>query len=69
MEWNRFILGDCFDIMKEMEDQSVDFVFTSPPDISQGDWDNNIESYQNFQKKTTRFVTELASHSSKSRDN
>ena len=53
MEWNRFIRGDCFDVMGEMEDKSVDFVFTSPPDISQGDWDNDIESYQNFQKKTT----------------
>ena len=52
MKWNRFILADCFDVMGEMEDGSVDFVFTSPPDISQGDWDNNIESYQDFQKKT-----------------
>ena len=51
MEWDRFVLGDCFDIMKEMEDKSVDFIFTSLPDISQGDFDNNIENYQNFQIK------------------
>jgi len=60
MEWNRFILGDCFDVMREMEDNSVDFVFTSPPDISQGDWNNNIESYQNFQKKTTEECSRIS---------
>ena len=59
MKWNRFILADCFDVMGEMEDGSVDFVFTSPPDISQGDWDNNIESYQDFQKKTTEECSRL----------
>ena len=51
MEWNRFLNADCFDVMGEIEDDSVDFVFTSPPDISQGDFDNDIESYQDFQKK------------------
>ena len=60
MEWNRFIRGDCFDVMGEMEDKSVDFVFTSPPDISQGDWDNDIESYQNFQKKTTEECSRIS---------
>ncbi|SVC94793.1 uncharacterized protein METZ01_LOCUS347647 [marine metagenome] len=46
--------------MREMEDNSVDFVFTSPPDISQGDWNNNIESYQNFQKKTTEECSRIS---------
>ena len=52
MEWDRFVLGDCFDIMKEMEDKSVDFIFTSLPDISQGDFDNEIESYKKFHIKS-----------------
>jgi site-specific DNA-methyltransferase (adenine-specific) len=51
MEWNRFLNADCFDVMSEIEDNSVDFIFTSPPDISQGDFDNEIESYKSFQRK------------------
>jgi len=28
---NKLIQGDCLEVMKEMEDNSVDYVFTSPP--------------------------------------
>ena len=51
MEWNNFLNADCFDVMGDIEDKSVDFIFTSPPDISQGDFNNDIESYKSFQRR------------------
>jgi len=51
MKWNQFVLGDCFDVMRELDDRSVDLVFTSPPDISQTDFDNDIAAYKDFQRK------------------
>ena len=42
MKWNQFVLGDCYKVMKEIDDKSVDLVFTSPPDISQTNFENDI---------------------------
>lgn len=30
-EMNSVILGDCFDLMKEVDDESVDMILTDPP--------------------------------------
>ena len=46
MKWNQFVQGDAFEIMPEMEDGSVDFLFTSPPDISQTEFEKDIESFK-----------------------
>ena len=51
MKWNQFVLGDCYKVMEEIEERSVDLIFTSPPDISQTDFDDNIEVYKDFQRK------------------
>ena len=50
MKWNQFVRADCFDVMKDMSDKSVDFIFTSLPDISQTSFGNDIKSYQDFQR-------------------
>ena len=51
MKWNQFVLGDCFDVMEEIDDRSVDLVFTSPPDISQTNFGKAIGFYKSFQQK------------------
>ena len=51
MKWNQFVLGDCFDVMRELDDRSVDLVFTSPPDISQTNFGTAIGFYKSFQRK------------------
>ena len=51
MKWNQFVNGDCFEILEPIENQSVDLVFTSPPDISQTDWGKDIEMYKLFQRR------------------
>ena len=51
MKWNQFVQGDAFELMPEMEDGSVDFLFTSPPDISQTEFEKDIESFKLFQQK------------------
>ena len=51
MKWNQFVLGDCFDVMEEIDDRSVDLVFTSPPDISQTNFGTAIGFYKSFQQK------------------
>jgi len=51
MKWNTFVHGDCFDVMEDIEDRSVDLVFTSPPDISQTDFGKDIEMYKTFQRR------------------
>jgi len=28
---NRIICGDCLEVMREMPDNSIDFIFTDPP--------------------------------------
>ena len=50
MKWNTFVQGDCFDVMRSIEDRSVDLVFTSPPDISQTNFENDIGLYKAFQR-------------------
>ena len=42
MKWNQFVLGDSYEVMKEIDDKSVDLVFTSPPDISQTHYNTDI---------------------------
>ena len=54
MKWNQFVNGDCYDVMAEIDPGSVDLVFTSPPDISQTEYDKDIQSYQEFQQKACR---------------
>ena len=34
VEWNQFILGDSFNLMQEIEPNSVDLIFTSVPDMN-----------------------------------
>ena len=51
MKWNQFVNADCFDVMEDIEDRSVDLVFTSPPDISQTDFGKDIEMYKTFQRR------------------
>ena len=50
MEWNQFLLYDASKLMQEVEDKSVDLVFSSLPDISQTDFSNNITHYKMFQR-------------------
>ncbi len=50
MEWNQFLLCDASKLMQEVEDKSVDLVFSSLPDISQTDFSNNITHYKMFQR-------------------
>jgi DNA modification methylase len=47
LNWNQLILGDCFDIMPQLEKNSVDLIFTSVPDLNDLGIDDIIE-YQNF---------------------
>ena len=49
MEWNQFLLCDAADLMKEVEDKSVDLVFSSLPDISQTHFEKDTVSYKEFQ--------------------
>lgn len=50
MEWNRYVLGDCFDHFHEIEDDSVDLVFTSVPDLSETEMED-FGSYEKFLNK------------------
>ena len=50
MEWNQFLLYDASKLMREVEDKSVDLIFSSLPDISQTDFSNNITHYKMFQR-------------------
>lgn len=37
----KIIQGDCLEVMKSMDDNSVDMIFTDPPyNINKADWDN-----------------------------
>ena len=49
MEWNKFLLGNAFDIMPQIEDKSVELIFSSLPDISQTEYADNVSKYQQFQ--------------------
>ena len=51
MKWNQFVNGDCFEVLEPIENQSVDLVFTSPPDISQTEWGKDVKLYTEFQRR------------------
>lgn len=42
----RFILGDCLSVLKEMEDQSVNCIITSPPYWNMRAYDNEDDSHE-----------------------
>ena len=48
---NSYILGDAFEEMKKIDNDGVDLLFTSLPDLSQTpfDLDKDIDGYQNLQ--------------------
>ena len=49
MEWNQFLRCDTTDLMREVEDKSVDLIFSSLPDISQTHYNTDTVSYKEFQ--------------------
>ena len=49
MEWNQFLLCDASVLMREVEDKSVDLIFSSLPDISQTHYNTDTVSYKEFQ--------------------
>ena len=59
MKWNTFVHGNCFDVMTEIEDRSVDLIFTSPPDISQTNLENDIGLYKSFQRRACSSFSRL----------
>ena len=59
MKWNTFVHGDCFDVMTDIEDRSVDLIFTSPPDISQTNFENDIGLYKSFQRRACSSYSRL----------
>ena len=54
MKWNQFVLGDSDFVLAELEDRSVDLVFTSPPDISQTHYNTDVLNYQIWQSNITK---------------
>jgi site-specific DNA-methyltransferase (adenine-specific) len=59
LEKNKIYCGDCLDLMKEMEDNSVDLVLTDPPYYqimkkdyagNKYDWDNLWKSFDEYLK-------------------
>lgn len=51
MQWNQYVLGDCFDHFPEVESNSVDLVFTSVPDLSETDLDD-FSSYESLLERS-----------------
>ena len=49
MEWNQFLRCDASDLMQEVEDKSVDLIFSSLPDISQTHYNTDTVNYKVFQ--------------------
>ena len=49
MEWNQFLRCDASDLMREVEDKSVDLIFSSLPDISQTHYNTDTVNYKVFQ--------------------
>lgn len=53
MQVNKIYNGDCFDLFRQMDDKSVDYVFTSPPynrkrnDVY-SDYDDTLDDYYGF---------------------
>ena len=50
MNWNQIVCGDGITELKKLEDSCVDLVFTSPPDISETNYKDNVEKYKKFQE-------------------
>ena len=48
MKW--FVNDDCFNVLPTLVDNSVDLLFTSPPDLHDIDTDD-VEVYQDFLSK------------------
>lgn len=49
---NTYTFGDAFPVMAQIPDKSVDLVFTSPPDLSQTEFDKTqIDGYRALQKQ------------------
>jgi len=60
---NKIILGDCLEVMKQMEDNSVDLIITSPPynmrtRVRNGKYTNREKS-EHFSKKYAHFGDDL----------
>lgn len=49
---NKIINADCFDILKQLPDKSIDCILTDPPyfKIVKNDWDNQWKDIFEFQK-------------------
>jgi len=47
---NNIYLGDCLDVMKEIEDKSIDLIIIDPPyfRVKNCDWDNQWNNEQSF---------------------
>jgi len=60
LDWNQLILGDCFDIMSQLEDNTVDLIFTSVPDLNDLGIDD-IKAYEDFVSKAMRNFYRLIS--------
>ena len=45
---NEYTLGDSVTILKEIPDQSVDLIFTSPAELSQTDFGKNVSKHQQW---------------------
>ena len=54
MEWNQFLRCDASDLMREVEDKSVDLVFSSLPDISQTHYNTDTFNYKGWQTNVMR---------------
>ncbi len=65
MEWNQFLLCDAADLMKEVEDKSVDLVFSSLPDISQTHFEKDTVSYKEFQANIIKYGSRYGSKEGK----
>ena len=57
LEINKIYCADCLDLMKEMEDNSVDLVLTDPPYYqvmkqdhagNKYEWDNSWKSFDDY---------------------
>ena len=48
---NDYILGDAFEVMEKIDDNSVDLLFTSLPDLSQTPFaeSKDVDGYQDLQ--------------------
>ena len=58
---NKIIQGDCLEVMKDIPDNSVDLVVTSPPyncGIEYDVYEDNLE-YSNYQRFAEKWLTEI----------